>query len=48
LGNAQIVFDKFQVVQAVDAVRLREARTDAPAQKALAPPGDGAGYLPHC
>jgi transposase len=40
LGNAQIVFDKFhvvtQVVQAVDAVRRQEARTDAPAREELA------------
>jgi transposase len=40
LGNAQIVFDKFhvvtQVVQAVDEVRRREARTDAAARAELA------------
>jgi transposase len=40
LGNAQIVFDKFhvvtQAVQAVDAVRRREARTDAAARAELA------------
>jgi transposase len=42
LGNAQIVFDKFhgvtQVVPAVDAVRRREARTDAPARAELREP----------
>jgi transposase len=34
-GNAQIVFDKFHVVKAVDEVRRKEARVDAQAREQL-------------